>query len=265
MRMVRARRSTKPRPARKNTSPKTESSSAEARSTLRRLGKWAGGIAGTALISTLVADLVTKHIADSPDEPKVPIAARVIDNPKMIDIWSDDSLDMSVPTSAASNVPGDVTKNCGTRLRDWAIGIGGADLKQTRFRVELQGLSDKAVLVSGASAHILSVAPAGARTTLDCPSAGGASVYTFSIDLDAQLPAAHYEIQGRKRPFGFTLAKGETNIFEITAYTKRAQLVSWRLQLDLTVDGKSQSVGILDRRKPFMTTAAPGQEPRQLH
>lgn len=267
--MARARRGTKPRPAGgrpspKNETPSTETPSTGTRPTLRRLAKWAGGIAGTALISTFVANLVTRGTESKPHDPKIPIAVRVIDNPKMIDIWSDDPLDMSVPTTAASDIPGNVAKNCQARLRDWAIGVGGADLKQTRFRVELQGLSDKAVLVSAASAHILSAAPAGARSILDCPSAGTASTYTLSIDLDSRSPLARYEIQGNRRPFGITLAKGETNIFEITAYTKRSELVSWRLRLDLDVDGKSQSIDILDRGKPFVTTATQSQKPLQL-
>jgi hypothetical protein len=267
--MARARRGTKPRPAGgrsspKNRTPSPETSSAGTRPTLRRLAKWAGGIAGTALISTLVANLVTRGTESKPHDPKIPIAIRVIDNPKVIDIWSDDLLDMSVPTAAANDIPGDVAKNCDARLRDWAVGVGGADVEQTRFRVELQGLSDKAVLVSAASAHILSVAPAGARSTLECPSAGTANAVALSIDLDSRSPLARYEVQGNRRPFGFTVAKGETNIFEIEASTKRSELVSWRLRLDLNVDGKSQSIDILDRGKPFVTTTLQGQKPLQL-
>lgn len=90
---------------------------------------------------------------------------------------------------------------------------------------------------------------------VECPTQGEAQIRTLAINLDSRNRSASYLTQGKRSPFGFTLRKGETEVFDITASTAKADMLEWSLLLYLTVDGKEQSIEIRNRGLPFRTVA----------
>jgi hypothetical protein len=85
-----------------------------------------------------------------------------------------------------------------------------------------------------------------------CRSAGGAQIRAITIDLDAVPPKVRYG-DGR-RPAAFTVAKDETETFDIRASTQRAHY-RWLLELDVVAEGRRQTITVSGRGgRPFETT-----------
>lgn len=253
-------KATKGRPAEEP----TEQGVSRALALSRRGVAWTAGIAGTALIGTVTTLLVTK--ADSTiGTPGQPVAIRLDDDPELLDGVSDTTLFFSLPANPRTPVPPLKTKPCQVGFRNWVFAAGGNDAGETRFRLEIQGLMDKAVQVSRASAKILARRAAGPTKELECPSAGEAPHRDLAIDLDADVPQARYEAGGHQKPFGFTLSKGETENFDLSVRTKSAQVIEWRLALDLTVNGKPFPIEVADHGHPFRTIATGVAGRRYVH
>jgi hypothetical protein len=58
----------------------------------------------------------------------------------------------------------------------------------------------------------------------------------------------------RRKPFGFTLKKNETEVFEIWAVTAKCYC-RWVIELDLVVNGTHAAKTITNKGQPFQTTA----------
>jgi hypothetical protein len=193
-----------------------------------------------------------------------PIRVSVQDDPAAIDIWSDDGMAMILPRSVASgHVPRTPAKPPGNGcvgLHGWARRLGGIDLETTRVRLIVQGDTDKAVIITSISAQILSVKPTPKTVGAACSSEGSAQPRTLSLDLDAANPSAVYRVAGRKSPFGFTLRKGETEVFDLEAHTSKREIIEWNILLKLTIAGEDREIEIQDRGAPFRTSdARPGK------
>ncbi|WP_147312511.1 hypothetical protein [Thermomonospora umbrina] len=211
------------------------------------------------MISAVVGVVVTMGGDEVIEGRSLPVAIRLHDDPAQIPAFSDTSMRMLVPARPQAAVPVPRRDMCSGGFRSWALRLGGSDSEETRVRLDLQGRSTKGVLISSLTARIVAVHPSPAVVGVGCDSAGSASPRDLSIDLDSARPTARYLVKGRREPFGFTLAKAETEVFNITAYTRRPVVIEWRLHLDLTVDGKSRPIEIDDHGKPFRTSAAPAE------
>jgi hypothetical protein len=88
-----------------------------------------------------------------------------------------------------------------------------------------------------------------------CPSAAEAQVRAVTIDLDRVPPRVKYASPGGA-PFGFTVAKGETETFNVIASATKARY-RWLIDLDIVVSGHKRTLRIDEGGEPFETTAAP--------
>jgi hypothetical protein len=209
-------------------------------------------------VSTTLATITTSTVEG------VPIRVSVQDDPAAIDTWSDDGMAMILPRSAASgHVPRTPDRPPGVGcdgLHGWARHLGGIDQERTKVRLIVQGDTDKAVIVTGISAQILAVRPKSNTVGVVCSSAGAIQPRTLFLDLDAPNPSAVYRVAGRKSPFGFTLRKGETEVFDLEARTSKREIIEWNILLRLTVAGDDREIEIQDRGAPFRTSdARPGK------
>jgi hypothetical protein len=221
-------------------------------------GRRAAAALGTILVTAIVGWAVT-YFAPGIVNPKTdspPVATNVLDDPAAIDIFSDDGVQMLLPAGAVTpTTPNPPGRWC-NGFHDWGRRLGGADVDATKLRLIVQGTTDKAVVITGLGAHILNRKLV-TGLNVGCPSAGQAQIRVLALDLDSPNPSATHLIRGKRSPFGFTLRKGETEIFDITATTVKPEMVEWNLRLDLTVDGRPQSIEVQDRGAPFRTVAAP--------
>ncbi|KAB1128627.1 hypothetical protein F6X68_30880 [Micromonospora sp. AMSO12t] len=212
---------------------------------------WWFVVAGTvtAVIGGVVGFFVPKAL-----DPQRPIAVNVVSNPATVAAWGNDTFSVVLPADARPATPPPLT--CGSIL-DWAHGNGGVDQEATRVRLVVQGASDKGVLIDGMRARPIrrTATPDPGGISLACGGPQGvATPRRIAMDLDRAEPSAEYatKVDGRLPLFGFTLQKGETEVFELTASTKGT--VEWVIVLDLVVDGKAQSVEVTNHGQSFRTT-----------
>lgn len=201
-------------------------------------------LAATTALTAIVSWVVPRMLEGS--QPAVSVVVQ--DNPAS---FGSDSIVAVFPR--ASDITGNPGKGCST-FHPWARQLGAVDVGETRVRVLAQGRRDVPIVISGLRAHIVKRGPPQSGTEVVCPSAATLESRPMAIDLDAPVPVARRA--GPSPDFGFTLAKGETEVFDITATTSRSN-VTWSITLDLLVDGDPQEVDLLPPdRSPFRTTAS---------
>ncbi|MFB4269197.1 hypothetical protein [Nonomuraea sp. GTA35] len=137
-------------------------------------------------------------------------------------------------------------------FHSWAAKNSGIDGGQTTLRVYAQGRSEKAAVITGININVLEKGPPSQGIPASCPTAGEVTFRTFTINLDVSPPKISYD-SNSGAPFSFTLAKGETEAFTITAISKRATY-RWALSLNVLVEGEQATVPI-GSPTGFTTTA----------
>ena len=115
---------------------------------------------------------------------------------------------------------------CHASASGWASGLGGIDARKTEFRLVVQGNSSLPVVLDGMSARILRRVVISRPVPVECGTAGNATVRSNQINLDAHPPLADYRTAYGTKPFAFTLNKGDTEIFDITAVTTEPNTVT---------------------------------------
>jgi hypothetical protein len=225
---------------------------------MRRGGRSLTATAVTAAVTTAVALGVTKA-CDKVVDPASPIAVNLISNPADIPAFAGTVQQMQVPAHPSGPVPQPAQDMCGAGgFRDWAQHLGGTDWKTTVLRLQLQGHSAKPVLISAVTAHVLARHPAGDSVELECQPNGQLAPRVMSLDLDRDRPMAQDVRDGRPEPFhDYTLNKGEQEVFDVTAFTTRPEIIDWYLQIRLVVDGTAMSIDVQDHGKPLRTAAPP--------
>ncbi|MDN3293048.1 hypothetical protein QWM81_03100 [Streptomyces ficellus] len=218
-----------------------------------RKGWWFLAAGVTTAVIGAAASVYVPKILDPQDTR--PIAVNVVNNPATVNTWSGEKFGFVMPKDVTP--VGQPSTDCG-RMVDWVRRNRAADHQATRVRLVIQGATDKGVLIENLRAKIIrrSVKPEPAGIGFRCGGTQGeASPRQLVIDLDSEGRAADYaeKVPGQLKPFGFTLQKGETEIFDLAATTKGT--VDWVIQLDLVVGGERQTVEVNNRGKSFMTTA----------
>jgi hypothetical protein len=136
--------------------------------------------------------------------------------------------------------------------------------QSTFLRLVLQGKQSNAVLLSSMRARIVERRAALAGTPLVCGAAAGAAdIHFIHLDLDKQ-PAVgvHAELTDTmqvvaRKPFGFTLKKNETEVFDIWAVTEKCYC-KWVIEFELVVNGRQAVKTVTNNGQPFQTTAWSG-------
>ena len=218
----------------------------------RRVTATFGTVLVTAVIGWAVAYYAPGVLSHKTESP--PVVTDVLDDPYAIDTFNNLPIAMLLPASAASPV----TKNPPARwcsgFHMWGRRLGGADVNATHFRLIVQGTADKAVIITGISARVLNHKSVNGLNVV-CPTAGAAQIRSLTMNLDSPNLSAVYLVKGSLSPFGFTLRKGETEVFDVTAITTSSEMLEWNILLHLTVDGREQTIVVQDRGAPFRTVA----------
>ena len=179
-----------------------------------------------------------------------PISYVVEDNPAKISSFNDFGQELMIPKE--TQIVGGPGRSC-TNFHPWGTKLGGVPAERTYLRLVVQGRTPSAMLIAGMRAKVVERRRPLVGTQLTCPSAGDAEIRSMDIDLDGASTEAEYRTSKGIEPFGFTLAKDETEVFDIRAVTKKCYC-KWFLELDLVVDGKKSVQTISDNGRPFETT-----------
>lgn len=150
------------------------------------------------------------------------------------------------------------------QFHPWVAERGGVPAQSTFLRLVLQGKGSNAVLLSSMRARIVERRAPLAGIPLVCgEAAGAADIHFIYLDLDKR-PAlgVHADLNDsmqvvRRKSFGFTLKKNETEVFDIWAVTKDCHC-KWVIELDLVVNGRKAAKTITNKGQAFQTTAWSG-------
>jgi hypothetical protein len=208
---------------------------------LASLPRGAAAVAASALVSGIVAYYLPQLLSTAPT-PTPPLAADVLDN-------IEPPITMVVP-SAQTGI-GSPGSGCAS-FRRWATAIGGIDAGTTTFTLVLQSTTNAATYVAGVRAHILATRPPSSGIAVSCPAQAGVVERSVLINLDSGVGT--YVRAGRGAPFGFTLRRGESEIFNISAATTRHAL-QWTLEVDAVINGMHHILTVRDNKRAFMTSA----------
>ncbi|MDI5912414.1 MULTISPECIES: hypothetical protein [Streptomyces] len=180
------------------------------------------------------------------------VTVSVETNPAKIGGFSDQSIVGVVPigTRPATGPGG----GCST-FHDWLTKNGGVDAGKSKLQVAVQGSASHQVQINNLRVIVVKRDKPPPTVGLTCPSAGNANLRPIDIDLDQALPRAKYKATDG-RPFGFTVNKGEIETFLVTALAKHARY-AWYLELDVTSEGKTSTLRVDNKGKPFRTAPLP--------
>ncbi|MGW6973514.1 hypothetical protein [Streptomyces sp. NPDC054952] len=211
------------------------------------------------ILTTFVAGLATwavthfTGVLDSwfrDDGPWVKVAVQT--NPYRVGSFNNDAVHGAMPIGERPTTgPG---KGC-DGFHDWLIKHGGTDAPQSKFQVVVQGNADGDVQISNLRVLIADRQEPSRAVGVVCPSAGETNAHPISIDLDKASPRAVYTSPSG-RPFGFTVKKGESETFPITATAHHGRY-SWRLEFDMTLGTEASTQLVDDSGKPFRTVPRP--------
>jgi hypothetical protein len=142
-------------------------------------------------------------------------------------------------------------------FHSWVADNHGVDAGETILQINGQGTTDKAVLIQNMRVSIIETAPPLTGIAVRCPAAGNAQLRAIAVNLDATPPTVDYTSDSNA-PFGFTLAKGETESFVVSATAAKATY-RWGIEFDVVVDGVAATleVGVKDG---FTTTVRPHKD-----
>jgi hypothetical protein len=179
-----------------------------------------------------------------------PLVFALEDNPARIPSFDDFGEDLVIPRGQV--IEGGPGQGCGN-FHPWGTRLGGVPAGYSYLRLVVQGREARPILLSGMRARIVDRQPPLAGTQLTCPSAGDAQIKSIEIDLDGPSTEAVYKTPTGVKPFGFTIAKNETVVFDVQIFTKKCHC-KWFLELDLVIDGVSRTQTIGDDGQPFEIT-----------
>jgi hypothetical protein len=205
-----------------------------------------------AAVSTSIPTSSSPSTTTSSTTSTDPVVFSIEENPAKIPTFSDFGEELVVPTGVTIvGGPGRACRN----FHPWVTELGGVPARVAYLRLVAQGQEARSILLTGMRAKIVEREPPLQGTQLTCPSAGEAEIRSIDIDLDEPSPEAQYKTPQGIKPFGFTLAKNETEIFDIRVTTEKCYC-SWFLELELIIDGQKRVQTIGSREGPFKTTAS---------
>jgi len=148
--------------------------------------------------------------------------------------------------------------------------LGGIDENGTNFKIDVQGTTPSAVeLIDFRVVDIVRTPVSGGTILISSAGCGPAPEAGFMIGLGSDPPAIVPAPQldngsAKKIPFPFVVSSTDIQQFQIAAlYSVHSPtaacncLVSWRLALDWSYEGKAGTTVIDDNGKPFQTVFIP--------
>jgi hypothetical protein len=142
-------------------------------------------------------------------------------------------------------------------FHSWVADNQGVDAGTTVMQITAQGTTDKPVLIQNMRVSIIDNSPPLTGIAVGCPMAGNAQLRAIAVNLDATPPTVDYKSDSNA-PFGFTLAKGETESFIVSATAAKATY-RWKIQFDVVVNGAAATLDVGDN-DGYTTTVHPYRE-----
>jgi hypothetical protein len=219
----------------------------------QRLRKGPVLVAGTVLTTLLTAsatwfanDLLNKvHQAD-------PVGLSVETDPARISGVSPADRFGVIPSSIETHgTPG--SQGC-NGFHAWMRDNHGTDAGETVLQITAQGMNDKPVLLQNMRVKITDTSAPMSGIAVRCPPAGNAQLRSIAVNLDATPPTVDYQSHSNA-PFGFTLQKGETESFIVTAKAAKATY-NWTVELDAVINGTAKTLHV-GPTNGFTTTPKP--------
>jgi hypothetical protein len=229
-----------------------EASDSESRPWWKRLLTIPGLVLTTALTAA-VSWGATEVLSGIKSDIKsgAPLALSLETNPALAGAFADEPIYAVIPGEVrTTGTPGEGCQG----FRGWVRRQGGVDARTTKFQLTVQGRVPEAVLISSLRVKILGRERPVTGVPVVCPPAAEAQFRAVSIDLDAIPPRVRYH-SGEGKDFGFTVAEGETETFNVVASARKAHY-RWEAELVVVVDGERRTLEIDDHGQPFETTAA---------
>ena len=214
------------------------------------------GVIGMTILTTLVGAGITWIVSDLKEanfRPSDAIKLSVETDPaKMskpqVRYWS-----AVIPSTVRTH--GSPFKDGGCMgFHSWVADNHGTDAGTTVLQISAQGATDKAVLVQNMRVDIIETSPPLTGIGVECPTAGNAQLREIAVNLDATPPTVDYTSDSNA-PFGFTLAKGETESFVVSATAAKATY-RWRIEFDVVVNGIADTLEV-GGKDGFTTTVKP--------
>ena len=140
-------------------------------------------------------------------------------------------------------------------FHSWVADNHGVDRQRTVLQIVAQGTTDTPVLIQNMRVNIIDTSPAVTGIAVSCtdPRPDDAELHQIAVDLDDTPPTVDYIPGASKAPFGFTLAKGQTESFIVSAFGTNATY-RWKIDFDVVVNGVATTLPVGDNNG--FTTAA---------
>ncbi|MFJ3161054.1 helix-turn-helix domain-containing protein [Streptomyces kanasensis] len=189
--------------------------------------------------------------------PAVPLTADV--DPY---VWKDPCSQVYVVDRPPTRMPPPPSE---LEARGWVTALGGTPGGEMVIDVSLQGVGDETVVLK--ALHVRAVETSqplpGNAYVMGVGCGGEARLQGHDVNLDAArprpVPVAGY--QGDRlvpaSDFPYTVSRDDPQVLRITAHTS-ARHVRWYLELEWTSGGRSGTLRLDDRGRPFSTSAARG-------
>jgi hypothetical protein len=139
-------------------------------------------------------------------------------------------------------------------FHSWVADNQGVDAGKTVVQIDAQGVTDKSAAINNMRVSIIDTSPSLTGIAVTCPSAGNLRVHAAAINLDATPPTVDYTSDPDASQ-GYTLAKGETESFIVSATAAKATY-RWKIEFDVVVNGVADTLEV-GGKDGFTTTAAP--------
>ena len=123
------------------------------------------------------------------------------------------------------------------------------------LQIAAQGTTDRPVLIQNMRVTTIETSPPLTGIAVGCTIQGfDAQLRGIAVNLDATPPTVDYKSDSNA-PFGFTLAKGETESFVVSASAAKAAY-RWRIEFDVVVNGVADTLEV-GGKEGFTTTVKP--------
>jgi hypothetical protein len=242
-----------------------EATEAEPKSGWRRKLLTVPGLIATTVLTALVGAGVTwtvNYVREANFHPSDAVKLSVESDPDKIGMYMSSRAAMIPSNVRTHGSPGQGCKG----FHSWFVDNQGVDANETVVQITAQGTTDKPVFIRNIHVDIIDRSPPLTGIEVSCPVGGLGEARPVVVNLDTTPPAVDYKpdcqrVQGCepetstrvKSPVGFSLAKGETESFIVSATAAKATY-RWKLYFDVVVNGEEAPLAV---GSGFSTTALP--------
>jgi hypothetical protein len=142
-------------------------------------------------------------------------------------------------------------------FKAWAIKNGGTPDGDSLVRINIQSTTSQAVIITDLRIEVVERRPAPSATLFDlCPTCSSITPGNFIADLDDPTvdvkPRYNRSTSKDTADFPHSVTAKDVEVIDLLSYTETCDCL-WNLYLDWTSQGKSGTVLVNEKNKPFRT------------